>query len=53
MQIIKLEDRIIYRAAKGKKVKFVNDEREYYEIVVDYDDNREVIETDEVRNGNL
>ena len=44
MQIIKLEDRIIYRASKGKKVKFVNDKSKYSEIVVGYDDKREIEE---------
>lgn len=34
MQVIKLEDRVIYRASKGKKVKFVNDKSSYSEIVV-------------------
>ena len=34
MKIIKLEDRVIYRASKGKKVKFLNDESRYSEIVV-------------------
>lgn len=34
MKIIELEDRVIYRASKGKKVKFLNDEIKYSEIVV-------------------
>ena len=46
MQIIELEDRIIYRAAKGKKVKFVNTEGKYSEISVDKDDERQVVEVD-------
>ena len=46
MEIIKLEDRIIYRAAKGKKVKFVNDKSKYSEIVVGYDNEIEIVEVD-------
>ena len=46
-QIIELEDRRIYRAAKGKKVKFVNDESRYSEIVVDLDNKREIEEVSE------
>lgn len=34
MEIIKLEDRIIYRAEKGKKVKLGNSKDTYCEIVV-------------------
>ena len=36
MEIIKLSDRVIYRASKGKKVKFINDPKPitYSEIVV-------------------
>ena len=34
MQIIELEDRKIYRAKKGKKVRFVNSNKLYSEIVV-------------------
>lgn len=34
MIIIELEDRIIYRAGKGKKVKFIGSESNYCEIVV-------------------
>ena len=44
MQIIELEDRIIYRASKGKKVKFVNTESKYSEISVDKNDERQVVE---------
>lgn len=50
MKIITLEDRVIYRADKGKKVHFENNDRFYNEIVVDLDDEREV---GEVENGNL
>lgn len=46
MQKIELEDRIIYRAKKGKKVKFVDDDRTYSEIVVKLEDEREVEEVD-------
>lgn len=46
MQIIKLEDRVIYRASKGKKVKFVNEKSKYSEISVGYDDKREIKEVD-------
>lgn len=51
MQTIRLEDRIIYRAAKGKKVKFVNDKRKFTENVVKYSDKRKVAEVD--KNGNV
>lgn len=34
MKVIELEERVIYRADKGKKVKFVNDDTLYSEIVV-------------------
>lgn len=44
MQKIELEDRIIYRAAKGKKVKFISQSEKYCEIVVKLDDKREVEE---------
>lgn len=47
MEIIKLEDRQIFRAAKDKKVKFVNDESRYSEIVVDLDNKREIVEVSE------
>ena len=50
MQIINLNDRIIYRASNGKKVKFVDDKRTYGEIAVDKDDEREI---EEVGNGDL
>ena len=46
MQVIKLDDRIIYRADAGKKVRFVNDKIKYSEIVVGYDNTREVEEVD-------
>lgn len=46
MKIIELEDRIIYRSAKGKKVKFVNSKSKYSEISVDKDDKREIEEVD-------
>ena len=47
MEKIELEDRVIYRAAKGKKVKFVNNESKYSEIVIDRDDERKIVEVDE------
>ena len=47
MTIIELEDRKIYRATKGKKVKFVNDESRYSEIVVNLDNKREIEEVSE------
>ena len=47
MEIIELEERKIFRAAKGKKVKFVNDESRYSEIVVDLDNKREIEEVSE------
>lgn len=37
MEIIKLEDRVIYRAEKGKKVKFVDSEIKYGEIAVKHE----------------
>lgn len=47
MQVIELESRTIYRASKGKKVKFVDDiESKYSEISVDKDDERQVVEVD-------
>ena len=46
MQVIELEDRIIYRAVKSKKVKFVNTESKYSEISVSKDDERQVVEVD-------
>lgn len=45
MEIIKLEDRVIYRASKGKKVKFVNNESKFYEIVVKQETSR-IVEVD-------
>ena len=47
MEKIELEDRVIYRAAKGKKVKFVNNESKYSEIVIDLEDERKIVEVDE------
>ena len=47
MTIIELEDRKIYRADDGKKVKFVNNESKYSEIVVDLDDKRHIEEVAE------
>lgn len=47
MQVIKLEDRVIYRAAKGRKVKFRNKPELYSEIIVKLDDEREVEEVKE------
>ena len=47
MEIIELEEKKIFRAAKGKKVKFVNDESRYSEIVVDLDNKREIVEVSE------
>ena len=44
MTIIKKEDRIIYRAGKNKKVKFVNGGNKFSEIVVGLDNTRQVIE---------
>lgn len=40
MEIIKLEDRIIYRAKKGKKLKLGNDSTLHSEIVVKEETNR-------------
>lgn len=40
MQIIELQDRIIYRASAGKKVKFINDKNTYSEIVVKEETNK-------------
>lgn len=45
MQVIRLEDRIIYRASKGKKVKFVNDKISYSEIVVKQETDK-IVEVD-------
>ena len=47
MQVIDLNDRRIYRAKKKHKVKFINDNRTYVEIVVSLDDSREVEEVKE------
>ena len=46
MKIITLEDRIIYRADKGKKVYFENSDRLYSEISVKLDDTRKVKESE-------
>lgn len=46
MQKVELEDRNIYRAAKGKKVKFANEKHEYREIAVSKTDKREIVEVD-------
>ena len=46
MQVIRLEDRIIYRAKKGKKVKLVNDKSSYSEIVVKLDNKKQIVEVD-------
>jgi len=46
MQVIDLNDRKIYRASKGKKVKFVNDKSIYSEIVVNKDNEKKVVEVD-------
>lgn len=45
MQVIRLEDRIIYRPSKGKKVKFINDKQTYSEIVVKEETDK-VVEVD-------
>ena len=37
MEKIILEDRVIYRASKGKKVKFVGNESKFSEIVVKHE----------------
>lgn len=47
MNIIELEDRVIYRAAKGKKVKFANSDSKYSEIVVSLENRKEIVEVDE------
>lgn len=48
MKIIELEDRTIYRASKGKKVKFVDSESRYSEIVINKEDEgkRKIVEVD-------
>lgn len=46
MEKIEFEDRVIYRAKKGKKVKFVGDKSTYGEIVVQPNDARQVEEVD-------
>ena len=48
MQIIELEDRTIYRAARGKKVKFVDSESKYSEISINKDEvgKRKIVEVD-------
>ena len=47
MNIIELEDRVIYRASKGKKVRFINSESRYSEIVVELDNKKQIVEVDE------
>ena len=47
MQQIELEDRLIYRASKGKKVKFKTQSEKYCEIVVKLNDKREIEEVNE------
>ena len=47
MQKIELEDRIIYRAAKGKKVKFVNSDEKFSEIVVRKNEKVDIVEVNE------
>ena len=49
MEIIELKDRIIYRASKGKKVKFVDDESNFNEIVIKLNrkTKKEIVEVDE------
>ena len=44
MEVLELEGRRLYRAGKGKKVKFQKDHRTYSEIVVNLDDTRIVEE---------
>ena len=46
MEVIKLEDRYCYRPSKGKKVKFINQESKYTEIVVKKQTNK-IVEVDE------
>lgn len=46
MKIIELDDRIIYRAEKEMKVKFVDSDITYSEISVNKDDERVVVEVD-------
>lgn len=45
MQVIKLEGRVIYRASRGKKVKFINNESTFSEIVVKHETNK-IVEVD-------
>lgn len=47
MERIEFEDRILYRPAKGKKVKFAEDKSTYSEIVVGKKDKRLVVEVKE------
>ena len=46
MEIIELEDRKIYRPAKGKKVKFANRKEKYTEIVLKKEDTRRIMEVE-------
>lgn len=43
---IELEDRIIYRPSKGKKVKFANRKEKYCEIVVKKDEPQKIVEVE-------
>ena len=49
MQVIELKDRVIYRAEKGKKVKFTNNNSKFAEIVVslDHKETIKIMEVDE------
>ena len=47
MKVITCSDKVIYRAGRGKKVKFVTDKSKFAEIVVSLEDKREVEEVDE------
>ena len=40
MEIIKLEGKVIYRPAKGKKVKFIGNYSKFSEIFVNHETNR-------------
>ena len=50
MKTIRINGKIIYRASKGKRVKFIDCETLYSEISVNKDDTRKV---EEVDNGNV
>ena len=47
MKIITLDNRIIYKADEGKRVKFVGETKLYREISVDKEDERKVEEVAE------